>query len=208
MGTEERRSDGDADDPGECEALESKLFNLAHSTFNEGSKSSRDQHCTSKAMRRGKMHDTSHISRGDIVYNVNNKCDYFRQAHTTRPTYNVYLIERGIIKTAQNPEIRVPTPYPTRQPKHFQKTLIAHSGTRATTTQLSNIPSHRMYYHTHARSTSPNKHPHQISFNPSLLPSNPISPHRAIGPSQPHACILPQDRAGSIIISNTTNSLS
>jgi hypothetical protein len=29
MGTEERRSVGDADDPGECEDLEWKLFNLA-----------------------------------------------------------------------------------------------------------------------------------------------------------------------------------
>jgi hypothetical protein len=159
-------------------------------------------------MRRGKLHETSHISRGDIVYNVNSKCDYFRQVHTTRPTYNMYLIERGIIKTAQNPEIRVPTPYPTRQPKHFQKTLTAHSGTRATTIQLSNTLSHRMYYHTHARSTSSIKQPHQVSFKPPLLPSNPIPPHRAIGPSQPHACILPQDRAGSIIISNTTNSSS
>jgi hypothetical protein len=75
MGTEERRSDGDADDPGECEDLECKLLNLAQSAFNEGSKSSRDQHCTSKVMRRGKLHETSHISRGDIVYNVNSKCD-------------------------------------------------------------------------------------------------------------------------------------
>jgi hypothetical protein len=59
-------------------------------------------------MRREKLHETSHISRGDIVYNVNNKCEYFRQAHTTRPPYKIYLIERGIIKTTQNQEIRVP----------------------------------------------------------------------------------------------------
>jgi hypothetical protein len=208
MGTEERRSDGDADDPGECEDLESKLFNLAHSTFNEGSKSSRDQHCTSKAMRRGKMHETSHISRGDIVYNVNNKCDYFRQAHTTRPTYNVYLIERGIIKTAQNPEIRVPTPYPTRQPKHFQKTLTAHSGTRATTTQLSNTQAIVCNTtRTLAQPPPTNNSTKFLSNHPCCHPI-PSLLHRAIGPSQPHACILPQDRAGSIIISNTTNSSS
>jgi hypothetical protein len=159
-------------------------------------------------MRRGKMHETSHISRGDIVYNVNNKCDYFRQAHTTRPTYNVYLIERGIIKTAQNPEIRVPTPYPTRQPKHFQKTLTAHSGTRATTTQLSNTQAIVCNTtRTLAQPPPTNNSTKFLSNHPCCHPI-PSLLHRAIGPSQPHACILPQDRAGSIIISNTTNSSS